>query len=60
MHSGYALLIVMIFGLVLASMSTLLLYATLRDNVEARQQVNSARAVYAAEGGVAAGIERVR
>ena len=50
---GYALLVVLLFGVVLASMSSLLLYATMRDNSEARQQVSSARAVYAAEGGVA-------
>lgn len=57
---GYALVFVMILGVVLASLSGILLYATSRDNIEARHQLGNARAVYAAEGAVAVGIERVR
>lgn len=59
-NRGYALIFVLVLGVVLATLSSILLYATSRDNTEARLQSSTARAVYAAEGGVAVGIERVR
>lgn len=53
-------MVVMVLGVVLASLAGILLFATSRDNVEARQQVNSVRAVYAAESAVAIGVENLR
>jgi Tfp pilus assembly protein PilW len=57
---GYALLFVMVLGVIFASLSAAYLWATARDNIEARAQLNSTKALYAAEAGVAVGIETVR
>ena len=57
---GYALIFVLILGVVLATLSAILLYSTSRDSSEALQQQNSVRALYAAEAAVAVGIEQVR
>lgn len=57
---GYALIFVLILGIVLATLSAILLYSAGRDSSEARQQQNSVRAVYAAEAAVSVGIEQVR
>lgn len=57
---GYALVFVVVMGVVLAALSSILLFATARDNQEARQQLNSVRSLYAAESAVAVGIESVR
>jgi hypothetical protein len=59
-HRGYALLFVMVLGVIFASLSAAYLWATARDNIEARAQLNSTKALYAAEAGVAVGIETVR
>ena len=57
---GYALIFVLVLGVVLASLSAILLYSTSRDSSEAFQQQNSVRALYAAEAAVAVGVEQVR
>ena len=57
---AYTMMVVLVLGLVLASMSTILLYATERDRSEGRQQQRNVAALYAAEAGVAVGIEQVR
>ena len=57
---GYVLMVVVVLGVVLASLATILLYATGRDRAEGRQQQSSVRAVYAAEAAVAVGVEHLR
>jgi Tfp pilus assembly protein PilX len=57
---GYVLMVVVVLGIVLASLAAILIYATGRDRAEARQQQSSVRAVYAAEAAVAVGIEHLR
>jgi type II secretory pathway pseudopilin PulG len=57
---GYALIFVLILGVVLATLSAILLYSVGRDSAEGRQQQNAVRALYAAEAAVAVGIEQVR
>jgi hypothetical protein len=56
---GYAIVFVLVFGIVLAALSGILLYATSRDRDEGRQQENAVRALYAAEAGVAVGTSLV-
>jgi hypothetical protein len=53
-------MVVVVLGIVLASLAAILIYATGRDRAEARQQQSSVRAVYAAEAAVAVGIEHLR
>lgn len=57
--SGYAIVFVLVFGVVLATLSAILLYATSRDRTEGVQQENAVRSLYAAEAGVAVGISLV-
>lgn len=56
---GYALIMVLLMGVVLATLSGILLYAAARDGVEGRQQLNGVRALYAAESAVAVGVDTV-
>jgi hypothetical protein len=53
-------MVVLVLGVVLASLASILLLSTGRDRAEARQQTSSARAVYASEAAVAVGIEHLR
>ena len=57
---GYVMMIVVVMGIVLASLAGILLYATTRDRVENKQQTSSMRAVYAAEAAVSIGVENLR
>jgi hypothetical protein len=53
-------MVVVVLGIVLASLAAILLYATGRDRAEGKQQQSSIRSVYAAEAAVAVGIEHLR
>ena len=57
---GYVLMVVIVLGIVLASLAGILLYSTARDRAEGKQQQASIRAVYASEAAVAVGIEHLR
>lgn len=57
---GYVLMVVVVLGLVLASLAAILLYATGRDRAEGKQQQSSIRSVYCSEAAVAVGIEHLR
>jgi hypothetical protein len=57
---GYVLMIVVVMGVVLASLAGTLLYAVTRDRTEGKLQTSSVRAVYASEAAVAVGIEKLR
>ncbi len=58
-HRGYALILVLVLGIVLASLTGMLLSATGRTDLELRVQENNTKAMYAAEGAVSIGIEKV-
>ncbi len=53
-------MVVIVMGVVLASLAGTLLYAVTRDRSEAKLQTSSVRAVYASEAAVAVGIEKLR
>jgi len=57
---GYVLMVVIVMGIVLASLASILLYSTARDRAEAKQQAASVRAVYASEAAVSVGVEQLR
>ena len=57
---GYALIMCMIFGVLLASLTAAMLWSAGRDTAEARVQENAVRALYAAEAAAATGIEQLR
>ncbi|HEY1098126.1 MAG TPA: hypothetical protein VGF99_04330, partial [Myxococcota bacterium] len=59
-HRGYVMMVVIVMGVILASIAAILLYATSRDRLEGRQQAASVRAVYASEAAVAVGVENLR
>jgi hypothetical protein len=53
-------MVVIVLGIVLASLAGILLSSTARDRAEGKQQQASIRAIYASEAAVAVGIEQLR
>lgn len=53
-------MVVVVMGVILASLAGVLLYASARDRTEGKLQTSSVRAAYAAEAAVAVGVETLR
>ena len=53
-------MVVVVMGVILASLAGVLLYAAARDRTEGKLQTSSVRAAYAAEAAVAVGVETLR